>query len=125
MCFRCGEKYHAGHQCKRQILLLEGEEETGQELTEEDDCEEKVKENNGEISIYALKGVANNKIIRVEGQIKGKCLMILIDNGSTYNFLDESTAKRLKCQLTRTPPLNVTVANSQRVMSTSTCNGFF
>ena len=33
LCFRCGEKYHMGHQCKKQILLLEGDEEPDQEVT--------------------------------------------------------------------------------------------
>lgn len=25
LCYRCGDKYFLGHQCKRQLLLLEGE----------------------------------------------------------------------------------------------------
>lgn len=77
-----------------------------------------------EISIHALEGVTNNKIIKVEGQANKCNLMILIDSGSTHSFLDESTTERLKCQLTGTPPLSVTVANGSRVMSNSACNGF-
>ena len=80
-------------------------------------------EDNGEILIHALKGVANNKIIKVGGQAMGY-LMILIGSGSTHSFLNENTARRLKCQLIKTPPLSVTVANGQKVLSTSACNGF-
>ena len=54
----------------------------------------------------------------------GSNLMILIDSGSTHNFLDENTVRRLKCQLIATPPLSVTVANGQKVSSTSAYNGF-
>jgi len=86
LCFRCGEKYHMGYQCKKQILLLEGDEEPDQEVTE-DENEEGIKEDNGEISIHALKGVTNNKIIKVEGQIEGKRLTILIDSGSMLGHL--------------------------------------
>ena len=97
--------------------MLEGDKEENLEEAVEGDEGEIRAEDNGEISIHALKGVANNKIIKVEGQFKGSNLMILIDSGSTHNFLDKSTAKRLKCQLTRTPPLSVIVANGQRVLS--------
>ena len=79
--FRYGDKYHPRHQCKRQILLLEGDEENELGEAKEEDCEDIGEEDNGEISIHALKGVANNKIIKVEEQVKGCNLMILIDNG--------------------------------------------
>ena len=97
LCFRCGGKY-LRYQCKRQILLLEGEEEEVQGETEEEDGEE----DNGEISIHALKGVVNNKIIKVEGKVKDNSLLILIDSGSTHSFFDEGIAQRLKCPLTGT-----------------------
>ena len=124
LCFRCGDKYHPGHQCKWKILLLEGDEEEEQDEAREENVKEGEEEDNGEISLYALKGVANNKIIKIEGQVKDCNLMILIDSEITHNFLDENMAKKLKCPLTGTPPLSVTVANGQRVLSNFACNGF-
>ena len=56
--------------------------------------------------------------------MKEGSLSILIDSGSTHNFLDDSTARKLKCQLTGTSPLSVVVANGNRVLSNSTCLGF-
>ena len=102
--------------------MLERDKKIDQEITKEENCKERTNDDNGKISIHALKGITNNKIIKVECQIKRNGLMILIDSESTHNFLDENTTKRLKCQLTRTPPLSVTVTNGQRVMSTSACN---
>lgn len=103
---------------------MEGDEEENHEEEVDEDSKEDVAGDNGEISIHALKGVANNKIIKVGGRCRGNDLMILIDSGSTHSFLDENTAGRLKCQLTGTLPLSVTVANGQRVLSNSACNGF-
>ena len=40
-------------------------------MMEEGDGEDLEEEDNGEISIHTLKGVVNNKIIKVEGQAKG------------------------------------------------------
>ena len=93
-----------------------------EDVTEMHDEEE---EDNGEISLHALRGLANNKIIKVEGRV-GECkLMILIDSGSTHSFLDEGTAKKLKCPLISTQPLIVTIANESKVVSRSTCAGFY
>ena len=127
LCFRCGDKYHFGHQCKRQILLLEG----GEEEEEVEDSKEEVGEDgesegehDGEISLHALKGVTNNKIIKVAGSRKNHGLLILIDSESTHSFLDEGTTKRLKCPLQGTQPLSVTVANGSRLIGKLACNGF-
>ena len=92
LCFPCGEKYSLSHQCKRQLLLLEGEEEemeAGEEVTAfQSEFEAK---DNGEVFLHALKGLTNSKIIKVEGRIPDCKLMVLIDSGSTYNFLDKSS----------------------------------
>ncbi|GJY94659.1 putative mitochondrial protein [Tanacetum coccineum] len=41
---------------------------------------------------------------------------------STHNFLDIHTAKKLGCRLAKTTPMQVSVANGQRMMSTSVWN---
>jgi len=43
-------------------------------------------EENVEISLHALRGLANNKIIKLEGRALDNKLMILIDSKSTHNF---------------------------------------
>lgn len=99
--------------------------EVGEEERDEiEEYEESGDEDNGEISLHALKGVTNNKIIKVEGKVKDKSLLILIDSGSTHNFFDENTARNLKCPLSNTHPLSVTVANGGKVLSNSACYGF-
>jgi len=123
LCFKCGDRYFLGHQCKKQLLLLEGEEEN---VEEEDmlDVPEEGEEDNGEISLHALRGLANNKIIKVEGKVGESKLMILIDNGSTHSFLDKCITKRLKCLMINTQPLSITEPNESKVKSKSTCVDF-
>ena len=79
LCFKCGEKYFLGHNCKRQLLQLEGKEEE-KEFTEEIAASDEIEE--GGISLHALEGCPSNKIIKMESQTKGRKLMILIDSGS-------------------------------------------
>ena len=114
LCFKCGDRYFLGHQCKKQLLLLEGEEENVEEK-EMFDVPEEGEKDNGEISLHALRGLANNKIIKVEEKVEESKLMILIDERTTW---------LLKCFLINTQPLTVTVGNGNKVVNKSTYAGF-
>ena len=69
--FRCGEKYYRGHQCRmKQLLLLGGEKEDGQEKEDNLQPLGELDEDNEEISLHAMKGWTNNKIIKMEGKME-------------------------------------------------------
>lgn len=78
----------------------------------------------GEISFHALKGGPTGKIIKVKGLAGKRRLTVLIDGGSTHSFLNEATARDLKCKLTATTPLSVTVANGNKMHSHYKCADF-
>ena len=78
----------------------------------------------GEISLHALKGCPTKKIIKVEGQVGNGKLMVLIESGSTHSFLDENTAKELHCKVKITFPFSVTVGNGNKMYSKSRCVDF-
>ena len=80
-----------------------------------------LEDEDGEISLNALKGCSTNKIIKVGGKARSRKLMVLIDGGSTYSFLDENTAKDLHCKLKSTFLLSVAVANGSKMHSKSKC----
>lgn len=68
LCYKCRDKYYPGHRYGRQLLLLEGgevEEDAREEILVTG--EEGDEEDNGTISLHAIKGVASSKIIKVEG----------------------------------------------------------
>ena len=114
LCYKCGDRYFMGHKCKRQLLLLKGEDddiEEGEELSEIE------REDQGEILLYALKRVNNSKVIMVKGRANSHPIMVLIDSESTHSFLDEAMERRLGCEVTPSNPLSVTVANGSKVMS--------
>ena len=49
---------------------------------------------------------------------------ILIDLGSTHNFLDVTTAKKLRCELQKIPPLVVVVADGVQLHCQAMCKEF-
>ncbi|KAK4413347.1 hypothetical protein Salat_2747300 [Sesamum alatum] len=103
------------------MLHKEVEDEECQQqgmATEEDDC------SNFHILVNAITGVHNFNTMRVTGCCKGKAINILIDTGSTHNFVDFQVARRLGCKLDATDPFPVAVTNGSRVYSTHTCKSF-
>lgn len=120
LCFWCGEKYGPGHQCKRQLLRMEGLEEEEEVAGEMEATGEK----DGDISLHALQGSPSGKKIKVKGSVGKKKLMILIDSRSTHGFLDEATAEDLQCPTQATLPLSITIANGSKTLSKLKCQGF-
>ena len=59
--------------------------------------------------------------MRVMGRIKKQNLEMLIDFGSTHNFLDEIVVKRLKCPTKSLRGVKVTVANCDTLQSQELC----
>ena len=50
------------------------------------------------ISLNALWGTEGCQTMRLFGKVKKQSLLILVDSGSTYNFIDQSVAKKLSAQ---------------------------
>lgn len=94
LCYFCDEKFTPGRKCRpKQLYIITGEEEEDNEQTE--DIIETISEGDGEISMHALTGNIIHHTIRIQGMIKKKAITILIDSGSTHNFLDSGIANRL------------------------------
>lgn len=53
--------------------------------------------------------------MRISGLIDGRRLHILIDSGSTHNFVNSRVAKKLRCRPVTTSAFEVMVANGERL----------
>nr|GFA96504.1 hypothetical protein [Tanacetum cinerariifolium] len=74
--------------------------------------------------MYSLEIVAYEEEGNNEGHVKKQVLHILVDCGSTHNFLDLLAAKRMGCNLSKMCPLQVSVANGQVMSSVFQCKNF-
>ena len=125
LCFWCDEKYEVGHKCKqKQLYVVEVQEESDDENGKET-VEEEEEEVNPHISVHAINGIVSKgyKTMRVTGHVNKRDLHILIDSGSTHNFLDVEMAKKLGCTLTSINPIRVDVANGSSLSYVSACKG--
>lgn len=134
LCFFCDQKYTPGHNCRGKIYALEvviTDEEEGR--TEEQGNEQVPTVNTMEhidegdcpyISLNALAGINAYQTMRVKGYVGKQIVHILIDSGSTHNFLDLATAKRLGCRMFGTNPLQVAVPGGHKLVSNYECKQF-
>ncbi|KAG8658352.1 hypothetical protein MANES_03G138751v8 [Manihot esculenta] len=99
LCFNCDAKFTPRHRCaKPQLLLLDGG-------TEDED------EDEPEISLHALTGWSNSQTMRVLVKIGSTEMIVLIDSGSTHNFINGKMAESLRLLATAVMPNKVKVAN--------------
>ncbi|XP_071714207.1 uncharacterized protein [Rutidosis leptorrhynchoides] len=132
LCFYCDQRYTLGHKCSGQLYALEvmGPEDR-LDAFEVQNSEQGVELDGAgyggdesslpHISLNALNGTSTYQTMRVVGQINNQKVHILIDSGSTHNFLDLGTGKRLGCRLKTIDPLYVGVPGGNQIVSTSKC----
>jgi len=128
-CFFCDEKFYPGHKCSGQVYRLEfmeKEEEDGsqEEVEGEIASLEAATDAQPVISLQALQRLNSFQTMKVTGCVGSQPINILIDSGSTHNFLDVPTAKKLRCELLRIPPLRVAVADGAQLSCQAICRGF-
>ena len=75
-----------------------------------------------EITLYALTGTPTPSTMRVMGRINGCGLVVLIDTGSTHNFVNASLVNSLQLRVDVSKVLEVKVANGSIVKTQGFCN---
>ena len=127
LCYFCDQAYERGHKCKfreNQLFTVEVPGEVEQVMEEDMVEQELVEENEPCISVNALAGGQNFQTMRVKGLVGDKIISILIDSGSTHNFVDITLAQSLKCKLDTIAPQAVTVADGNHIPCTQVCKSF-
>jgi hypothetical protein len=101
LCFNFDRKYIKGHKCgDKKLFYIECEEEEEQEKEEEPSKDENIEaiyfeELTLTISCNALAEINTPQTIKIEGYIKKKKVIVLIDSSSTHNFIHYKLAKAL------------------------------
>ncbi|KAH9780314.1 hypothetical protein KPL71_008031 [Citrus sinensis] len=115
LCFSCNERFTPGHKCQGPRLLLIESHNNSQENEEETESEGN-REEKLEVFIHALTGWSSPRTMRVAASIKSQLIMVLIDSGSTHNFLSEKVASTLRLPVVPTKSFTVRVANGERLI---------
>ncbi|XP_056692219.1 uncharacterized protein [Spinacia oleracea] len=128
LCYYCDSPYDRNYKCQfrePQLFTVEIPGDQIEELSDSEDQELIEKEmSEPQISVSALAGSQGFSTMRVRGLVKGKSLQILVDSGSTHNFVDLEFAKKLGCKLDKIPAQVITVADGNHLACQHSCHGF-
>jgi hypothetical protein len=74
------------------------------------------------ISCNALDGITTPQTLKIEGYIKKKKVIVLIDLSSTHNFINSKIAKDLNFFIYPAPKFQVMVADGKTINCTRKCH---
>ena len=116
LCFTCDDKFSPSHRCPNKQYFVpqwEEEDEPALQLDPPDEVETPGDPSlqDHHLSYNALKGSSGLGIMKFQGSINGLGVQILVDSGSSDNFLQPRLAQCLKLPVEPIPNLQVLVGN--------------
>jgi hypothetical protein len=134
LCMFCDEQFVPGHQFKHkrsQLMVFTLDDDDADTMVDEPLGDNIALESdpspdlgNPQLSLQALTGVSNYHTMRVTGFHDKKLLHILLDSGSTHNFLDLEVAKSLGYKLEAIALFSVTGGGGHKLEAAFMCRGF-
>ncbi|XP_019263582.1 PREDICTED: uncharacterized protein LOC109241311 [Nicotiana attenuata] len=135
LCYFCDDKYTVGHKCNlpKQLFVMEleivedGGDEARTQRAEESPSKEEWAAGAGDtpmIYLCALSGLQGAQTIHVTGYSEKRPIQILLDAGSTHNFIDERASKRFGCQICPTKVSYVSLGNNTLEATSGVVRGF-
>lgn len=106
LCFNCDEKFVPGHKCKaKQAFMIEPceSDEEGSELTEK--VSDATCEDGADISVHAIAGTHGPRTLNFMAYIRNRRIVVLIDNGSSHNFINTRLTTKLNLTTTEVDAL--------------------
>lgn len=107
------DKFTPGHKCKgkkSQLYHIEIEDDDG--VMEVLECDAEINQEDNQrvqILVQAIHGIAAFQTMRLTGHHDKKELQLLLNIGSTHNFIDVSKALKLDCKVKNTQSMWVKV----------------
>ncbi|KAL5734003.1 hypothetical protein ACOSP7_031864 [Xanthoceras sorbifolium] len=68
-----------------------------------------------------MSGTTHPQTIRVMSKLRNKEIIMLIDGGSTHNFIDQTVAEKFSLLIIRDKKFQVMVGNKERIECTDHC----
>lgn len=79
-------------------------------------------EDSSKISLHAITGTPNPKTMRMIERIESKEVVILVDMGSTYNFLNPAIVTKVGLPLQHNKRIKVKIANEDSMFCDGKCD---
>jgi hypothetical protein len=136
ICKYYGEKWDPRHRCRtkdksKKLYTCQAENieesNTEESVTEEignnqNDMPDLLSNDTPRISLAANTSISQPQTLKLKGHIKKDSVAVLIDIGSTHNFLDINVARNLKLFVYPVPNMKVMVADGKKIENVGKCH---
>ena len=99
--YRCDEMYSIGHRCKLQELqvVVSREKEREPKINADEEARSEGSEEGDhvvvELSVNSVIRLSSPKTMKLRGEIKGEGVIVMIDPGTTHNFISVELVRKL------------------------------
>ncbi|XP_061369307.1 uncharacterized protein LOC133312169 [Gastrolobium bilobum] len=124
LCYYCNEKWNGKHKCKHRFLLLIGDIDESDNDVEEEEIVWKPENDTTDIKDAALHAMGDHSFghsLRFKIVFSHKEVSILIDSGSTQNFIQKQLALELQLSITKVKKLRVYLGNGEVLVIDRKC----
>ncbi|OIV89425.1 hypothetical protein TanjilG_21900 [Lupinus angustifolius] len=101
------------------MLILEEEEED--EERREEDSVDIAEVHDLRLSLCSMSGFTTTPSWKVEGMLKGRKVVVLIDCGASHNFIAHEVVQELRLSVQNTPSYMVEVGDGRKVKCRGKC----
>ncbi|VFR03127.1 unnamed protein product [Cuscuta campestris] len=116
LCYNCDKKWSRDHKCGRFVLMMgEEEEEVTDKPTEDVEVTADIS------SLHSMAGVTTPRSLRLTGHMARGSVEVLIDGGSTHNFVHPQVVERMGLAVETVPPFQVYVGNGDSLHCDQQC----
>ncbi|GJW42570.1 reverse transcriptase [Tanacetum coccineum] len=121
LCFICDNKWARGHKCPGKFLLLMAEDGDGTGQDMEADATDTAE--SGDISILnSLIGHGSPRSLQLWGTTGSGEVHVLIDNGSTHNFVQPGIVERMCLPVQTTKAFKVYIGSGESLLCENMCS---
>jgi hypothetical protein len=119
LCYNCDDKYFSGHKCKEQKIFMSISEDISEEDVETPLVSEPPKSTNItppsdplEVEpVISLNGFSTPQTLKLINYIKHQKVIILVDSGSTHNFIHRHISQETDCYIHAVNNFQITIVN--------------
>lgn len=119
LCYNCDDKFTPGHRCKSQTLFQLEATEDDTDPSDHEDAE--VDAVDVASCLHSIVGSHPGRTMKIKASIHWCTVWILLDSGSSHNFLDPSIVRRVGLLEATSTPLKVMVANGSVLKTEGVC----
>ncbi|VFQ61172.1 unnamed protein product [Cuscuta campestris] len=119
LCYNCDQKWSRNHRCSPYLLMILDDDDT--EDTTDGVAQDEVAVTARISSLNSMAGVTTPRSLRLFATVSDQSLVVLIDGGSTHNFIHPTLVERLRLPVLDIVPFKVYVGNGAYLLCSKQC----